>query len=323
VELPTVKIGKRTFTILFPGLLRDLTQDEMVNLRKSVRRNGVVTPVVVDENDGVIDGANRLRVAEELDCKTVPVEVRRGLTHEKKRELARSLNIDRRQLTRAEVREQIAESLKDDPTQSDNKVAQEIGVSHNTVAAVREDLESRCQIDNVEQRTDTKGRKQPGRKPRKPKPAPRPCARCLRIGSPGCPKCKKNFPDGFPREPGDDTSTEEMTDDAGVVVPEVARPAFLKAKEIAALCREIDDILHRALDLAKGPGGRMIRIGSVEQQLKDAKGNLWANRATHVCPYCRGEGKSCKPCQGEGWTARHVWEQSPGNNGKASRLAIG
>ena len=39
-------------------------------------------------------------------------------------------------------------------------------MSQNTVGAVREDLEGRFQIENVSERTDTLGRRQPATKPR-------------------------------------------------------------------------------------------------------------------------------------------------------------
>jgi hypothetical protein len=102
--LPTVKIGSRTFTILFPDLIPPLSDDELKRLRRSIRRNGVVTPVVVDEEDGVIDGANRLRIAAELGLLRVPVEVRGGLTCGEKVELAYSLNEDRRHMNAATLK---------------------------------------------------------------------------------------------------------------------------------------------------------------------------------------------------------------------------
>src|SRR5262249_6712789 len=77
------------------------------------------------------------------------------------------------------------------------------------------------------------------------------------------------------REPGD---IEELTDAEGEPVPEQAIEAFKAAKVIEGLCREMDALIRRVEDVAKGPGGRLIRMESVRQHLKDAKGNLWANR---------------------------------------------
>jgi hypothetical protein len=102
--LSTVSVGRRTFTILFPDLIPPLSADELARLRESIICNGVVNPIVVDEDDGVIDGGNRLRIAAELDAPSIPAEVRAGLTHEKKIELAYSLNADRRHMSAATLK---------------------------------------------------------------------------------------------------------------------------------------------------------------------------------------------------------------------------
>jgi hypothetical protein len=109
---------------------------------------------------------------------------------------------------------------------------------------------------------------------------------------------------------------ESPTDAEDTPIPEKALPAFAAAKDIEAVCRDLDALLKRVEELAKGPGGALIRVESVRQQLKDAKGNLWANRPTHVCPYCHGEADDCKCCKGRGWTAKHIYEQAPGSREK-------
>jgi hypothetical protein len=78
-----------------------------------------------------------------------------------------SLNIKRRHLTPVQKRDIIDKLLKQHPERSDRATAKVVGVSKNTVASVRADAEARGQIDHVETRTDTKGRKQPARKPAK------------------------------------------------------------------------------------------------------------------------------------------------------------
>jgi hypothetical protein len=100
--LPTVRIGERTLTILFPDLVRPHTDQERQDLKDSINKNGVEVPVVVDEHDGIIDGATRATLAAEVGLVKVPVDVRRGLTPQQKLELAVSLNHDRRHLTAAE-----------------------------------------------------------------------------------------------------------------------------------------------------------------------------------------------------------------------------
>lgn len=117
----------------------------------------------------------------------------------------------------------------------------------------------------------------------------------------------------------EDEAQEPVFDAAGVQVPCQALIAFERAKDLKAVCQEIDKIIEDVGEIAKGPGGRLIRFESFKQQMQDAKGNLWANRATHVCPYCKGieNGKLCECCNGEGWTAKHVWQAAPGNDKKA------
>lgn len=120
------------------------------------------------------------------------------------------------------------------------------------------------------------------------------------------------------REPGDEEPEDEpeVVDAEGVPVPPRAVPAFETAKTLTGLCREMDSILKKVEEAVKAPGGRLIRFDSFKQQLKDAKGNIWANRASHVCPYCKGKAgaKVCECCKDEGWTSKTIWIAAPGNN---------
>lgn len=113
---------------------------------------------------------------------------------------------------------------------------------------------------------------------------------------------------------------EELKDADGELVPERVVDAFEQAREMQQWCRDIGQLINRAKDFAKGAGGRCIRLEAVKQQLEDAKGNIWANRPTHICPYCRAvEGADCQVCKGQGWVPKHIWEQAPGKNKRAVR----
>jgi len=76
-----------------------------------------------------------------------------------------SRNIHRRHLTTEQKREVIANLIKALPEKSDRQIAAMLGVSHHTVGTVRAEMERRGQIAHVETHTDSKGRKQPARKP--------------------------------------------------------------------------------------------------------------------------------------------------------------
>jgi DNA-binding Lrp family transcriptional regulator len=99
-----------------------------------------------------------------------------------------SANIRRRHLTAEQKRELIGNLLKADPEKSNRQIADQVKVSHPHVAKVRAELEKTGDVETVTTSVDTKGRKQPARRPRlsappsdAPAPAP-PAPRKLTTG---------------------------------------------------------------------------------------------------------------------------------------------
>jgi hypothetical protein len=84
-----------------------------------------------------------------------------------------SANIHRRHLSAEQKRELIAKLLKAQPDKSNNAIAKQVKADDKTVATVRREMERRSEIPNVSTRTDSKGRKQPSSKTRKPEPKPK------------------------------------------------------------------------------------------------------------------------------------------------------
>lgn len=117
-------------------LLPPLTKDEYASLKADIEAHGVQVPVIIDEDGEVIDGHHRMQIARELNvfCPTV---VKEGLSEAEKRRMARNLNMQRRQLSTKQKRLVIADELMEDPSQSNNSLAQRLGVSDMTVASVR------------------------------------------------------------------------------------------------------------------------------------------------------------------------------------------
>lgn len=88
----------------------DLAPDVEAALRDSIKRFGVVVPIVVDKSNRIIDGHHRSRIARDLGvpCPQVTRSVKDDtVAHE----LAYSLNADRRQMT-AEQRQAVAADLR-------------------------------------------------------------------------------------------------------------------------------------------------------------------------------------------------------------------
>jgi ParB-like chromosome segregation protein Spo0J len=77
-------------------LLPPLDPQTYAGSRANIAINGVLVPVVRDENGNILDGFARARIAEELDyeCPSVTVE---GLSEQEKRSQVRTLNLARRQ----------------------------------------------------------------------------------------------------------------------------------------------------------------------------------------------------------------------------------
>ncbi|MDJ0454372.1 ParB/RepB/Spo0J family partition protein [Gordonia amicalis] len=153
-----------TTPVMFQAL-PPLSPEEYSELERSILDNGVMVPIVLDENGVVIDGHHRQQIAahHDLPC---PSETKCGFTDTEKRGLALSLNLHRRQLTREQKRALVAESIKADPQLSDREHGRRTGVSHPTVATVRDELELAGDVESFTTREDSAGRSQPSTKPR-------------------------------------------------------------------------------------------------------------------------------------------------------------
>ena len=143
------------------GILPSLLPDEYEALKASISERGVDVPIVVDQNGDIIDGFHRLRACDELGI-FCPREVRHFDTEADKLELILRLNCRRRQLNRKQRRSVIEAYLVRDPEIADNLLAEIIGgVSKNTVAAVRSELEATCQIDKFDMLRGKDGKRRP------------------------------------------------------------------------------------------------------------------------------------------------------------------
>jgi ParB-like nuclease domain len=131
-----------------------------------IKAHGLKDNIILYEGK-ILDGRNRYRA-----CKAAGVEVHYWHFYDLKGRLDRpdpaayviSANLHRRHLTAEQKREVIAKLLKAQPEKSDRQIGKMAMASKNTAKSVRDELEARGQIDHVETRTDTKGRKQPAKK---------------------------------------------------------------------------------------------------------------------------------------------------------------
>ena len=147
-------------------LMPDLSAEEFSELKKDIRQRGVLVPIEFDGAGNILDGHHRMRAFEELQAEgceiaDYPHVVREGLTEEQKRQHVRSLNVQRRHLTREQRRELIAEQLRETPERSNRLIAEALGVSHPTVATVREEMESGGKIYHLDKTVGADGKTYP------------------------------------------------------------------------------------------------------------------------------------------------------------------
>ena len=81
---------------------------------------------------------------------------------------ARKLNLARRHLDREQKRALIAQQLKATPQLSDRQIAESLGTSHPTVAAVRAELIESGDVEPLPTRTDSLGHQRPATQPERP-----------------------------------------------------------------------------------------------------------------------------------------------------------
>ena len=149
-----------------------LSSEEYQELHESIKAEGVLEPIHVDEEGVVIDGHHRSKIANELGI-PCPVITHDDLDDAGKRSLAFTLNLKRRHLNREQRRALIAESLKSDPQLSNREHARRTGADKNTVSSVRSDMVAGGEIHHLDKRQAPDGKSYPSSRPApRPEPAP-------------------------------------------------------------------------------------------------------------------------------------------------------
>jgi hypothetical protein len=147
-----------------------LSADERAALKEAVRKDGVLIAVEKDEHGNILDGYHRDEIWRELRAEGVrlpdyPVVIRPGLTEAEKRAHARALNLTRRHLNREQRRQLIEDQLRETPQQSDNQIAEALGVTDKTVAKRRQHLEATSEIPKLDRTVGADGKSRPARRP--------------------------------------------------------------------------------------------------------------------------------------------------------------
>jgi ParB-like chromosome segregation protein Spo0J len=160
---------------LFPSM----SETDLKALGEDIKAHGLLKRVAVieDPNDDdkliLLDGRNRLDAMElvglDIGFKDTTWAVfDEDLSNFDPYSYIISTNIHRRHLTAEQRRELIAKLLKATPGKSDRQIADTVKASPTTVGTVRAKMEAKGDVSKLDTRTDTKGRKQPAKRKRRP-----------------------------------------------------------------------------------------------------------------------------------------------------------
>jgi hypothetical protein len=169
------------------SLFPPMSKAELVAMAADIEKNGLHEPVTYYQNPNnrraklqLLDGCNRLDAIEliadpelrdklkaQVDpYKTLVSPYWRVITDDPY-EYARSANLHRRHLTRAQQQEVIAKMITAKPDQSNRQIAAMTKASPTTVGAVRAKLEQEGVVSKLDTRTGADGVKQPASKPKR------------------------------------------------------------------------------------------------------------------------------------------------------------
>ncbi len=129
------------------NVLPPTSAEEDAALKEAISKEGVIYPLIADEQGKLLDGYRTYAICKELRIKDVWVVTLYGLTDEEKRHKRLALNVNRRHLTGKQKRGLIEQELLRKPAMSAGRLGRLFGVSHNTAQKVKEEMVGTGQID--------------------------------------------------------------------------------------------------------------------------------------------------------------------------------
>ena len=142
-------------------LMPELPTWEYEALKESIRKLGVIVPIIRDENGTIIDGHHRDQCCQELKIRDIPTITLAGMTEEQKRDHALVLNLVSRKITRKQLRAIIGTELRRTPDMSNRWLAEIVGSTNKTVESVRRELLSIGEIPQCDSYRAKDGRRYP------------------------------------------------------------------------------------------------------------------------------------------------------------------
>ncbi len=108
----------KEYNFKYSEILPPLSPNKYETLKENIKQHGIEIPIIIDDQDNVIDGQHRLKIAVELGIENIPLKVISNLTEVEKQQKAIDLNIQRRELSKGQLAcvavdaEEVMEELK-------------------------------------------------------------------------------------------------------------------------------------------------------------------------------------------------------------------
>ena len=131
-------------------VLPPLSPEEYGALRDHIACNGVEEPILVTSEGIIIDGHERFKAVTELGIRKYPIRVVGNLSEKERREMAISLNLLRRHLSRSERQHSLEELIGFNPQISSRDLAATAKVSQSTAARAKAKVLGTESNDSVE-----------------------------------------------------------------------------------------------------------------------------------------------------------------------------
>jgi hypothetical protein len=132
-------------------IMPEMSEAEFQRFVNRIAAHGYLSSqeVLVDRDGRIIDGHHRARACAALGIEYPRrvLDSEREMTDDEKWEIVWLINVSRRHLTLDQQRDLVRQWLRRHPETSNRSVAADVGVSHNTVQAIRANLEESGQID--------------------------------------------------------------------------------------------------------------------------------------------------------------------------------
>jgi ParB-like chromosome segregation protein Spo0J len=120
-----------------------------------------------------------------------------------------------------------------------------------------------------------------------------------------------------------ETATEPLpeTDAAGNPVPRRLADVFALRTRFEASLSLLRQVKADMKKLAELPGGREIRFNELTIDLDNARRHIRFAMPHGLCPYCKANGEPCEACKKSGWVTETVLAQAPKNEAAAAPAA--